>query len=354
MEELLASSDASLKSFRKFQKIDAKLLFIGKRTATFDVGGKAEGILEGDTFMEAKAFLKTMKIGDTAKALILDPETKDGHVLLSLRHAAAEDFWKRMQEAQNQEKQIEVVGQSASNHGLMVAVEQESAFIPSSQFGPDSPDNLEDLIGKRVKVKIIDLDRDKERIVLSERAVSEAEDIKRMKAALTAVKRNDKFEGRVTTVVSFGIFVEIKVKVGKQTIPIEGLVHISEMSWGKVDTPEEIAEQGDIVKVSVIGVERGKLALSMKDTKKDPWEESAKKYKAEDQVKGKIVRISDYGAFVELEPGIEGLIHMTKIAPGTALKQGQEINCYIEDVDISKKKISLGIVLTSSKPLVYK
>lgn len=354
MDELLKAHDVSLKSHNKYDKIDAKLKSVGQHSATFDVGGKADGVLEGETFIEAKNYLKTLEVGDSVRALVLDPETPDGTVLLSLRHAAADDFWKRMEQFHKDGKIIEVVGQSASNHGLMVSLEQETAFIPASQFGPDAPNNLEDLEEKRVKVKIIDLDKDKNRIVLSERAVSEAEDIARTKKALKAVKKGDEYEGEVTTIVSFGVFVEIEVKVGKEKLPIEGLVHISEMSWGKVDTPEELVEEGDTVKVTVIGSDKGKLALSMKDSKEDPWEKVAEKYKAETQVKGNIVKISDYGAFVEIEPGIEGLIHMTKIPPGTALKEGQEMSCYIEDVDTKNKKISLGIQVTTSKPVGYR
>ena len=348
MEELLASSASQFKAFTKLQKIDATLKSVGKKSALFDVNGKTDGIVEGDAFIEAKNFIKTLKVGDTVRALVLDPENREGATVLSLRHAAAENFWKRMEEFYKAEKIIEVTGQSASAHGLMVSVEQESAFIPTSQFGPESPENLEDYIGKRIKVKIIDLDRVKQRIVLSERAVSEDEDIKKLKDALSAVKKGEIFEGKVTTIVSFGVFVEIDVK----GTPIEGLVHISEMSWGKIDSPEEMVEEGQTVKVSVIGVEKEKLALSMKAAAEDPWKDVD--YQSDDKVKGKIVRISDYGVFVELKPGVEGLIHMTKIAPGTSLKEGQEINCYIEDVDVAHKKISLGIVVTTSKPIGYK
>lgn len=348
MEELLASSKSKFRSFSKLQKIDAKLLSVGKRSATFDIGGKTDGVIEGEAFMEAKNFIKTLKPGDMTRALVLDPENREGITLLSLRHAANEDFWKRMEEAYKSEKIIEVLGQSASAHGLMVSLEQESAFIPTSQFGPETSDNLEEYVGKRVKVKIIDLDREKARIVLSERAVSEAEDIKKIKDALADVKKGEAFEGKVTTVVSFGAFVEIDVK---GTL-IEGLVHISEMSWGKVETAEELVEVGDTVKVAVLGVEKGKLALSMRAAQSDPWKDV--ELKADDKVKGKITRISDYGVFVEITQGVEGLIHMTKIAPGTNLKEGQEVNCYVEDVDIAHKKISLGLVLTASKPVGYK
>ena len=136
-------------------------------------------------------------------------------------------------------------------------------------------------------------------------------------------------------------------------IQLEGLVHVSELSWGKVSHPLDLVSVGDKVKVAVIGTKDGKLALSIKQATKDPWTSVSEKYKKDTKTKGKITKQSDFGVFVQLEPGIEGLIHITKIPPGKKLEVGSEIDCYVEEVDSKNKKISLGLVLTSI-PVGYK
>ena len=134
---------------------------------------------------------------------------------------------------------------------------------------------------------------------------------------------------------------------------VEGLVHVSELAWGKVDKPSDVVSEGQKIKVKVIGLKDGKLALSMRQAQKDPWDEVTDKYKPETRVSGKVTRMSDFGAFVQLEPGIEGLVHLTKIPPGTRLSEGQEIDVYVEEVDAKARKLSLGLVLTK-KPIGYK
>ncbi len=162
------------------------------------------------------------------------------------------------------------------------------------------------------------------------------------------------FDGKVVTLADFGRFVQIKIAIKKGTkIAVEGLVHISEMSWEKVRRPSNMVSEGDKVKVKVIGTDRGKLALSMKQAQDDPWTKVAKKYKKDAKVKGEVVKLSDFGVFVKLEPGVEGLIHMTKIPPGKRLNVGDSVNVYVEEVDPKARKISLGLVLTA-KPVGYR
>ena len=134
---------------------------------------------------------------------------------------------------------------------------------------------------------------------------------------------------------------------------MEGLVHISEIAWEKVDNPGDLVSEGDEVKVKVIGIKNEKLAFSIKQALKDPWIEADKKYEIDDKVKGKVIRVSDFGLFIQLEPGVEGLLHITKIPPGKNLSRGDEVNVSIEEVDAENRKIALGLVLTE-KPVGYK
>lgn len=348
MEELLAKA-APIKGFSRGQRIEATLIEVGKNYATFDVGGKSEGILYDSYLGEARDLLSSLKPGDKVNAVVMDPETPDGTVLLSLRHAASDKFWESLEEAYEKDMPVVVMGRSASTKGVTVDLDALTAFIPLSQIGKKHLKNLDDLIGKRFKAKIIDVDKARKRVLLSEKAVSEEKELGEIKDAINTLPEGTICEGIVRELTSFGAFVEIKVK----DITVEGLVHVSELSWLKIKHPSEILEEGQTIKVKVIGLREGKLALSLKQATTDPWEEASGKYSADQKLTGKVIRNSDYGTFVELEPGIEGLIHITKIPPATKLTPGQEVNVYVEEVDASNRKISLGLVLTS-KPVGYR
>ena len=170
------------------------------------------------------------------------------------------------------------------------------------------------------------------------------------------VKEGEIFDGVVSTVYDFGCFVKIEVPVSKKNkgkVPLEGLVHVSELAWEKVADPNDVVKEGDKVKVKVVGKKNEKLAFSMKQTGKDPWDSAVERYEKDAKVKGKVMKLTDFGVFVQLEPGLEGLVHMTKIPPGKKLGRGDEVQVYVEDVDRENKRISLGLVLTE-KPVGYK
>lgn len=353
MEELLAAHEAKVQSFKKYQKIDASFLRTDKTSvAYFDVDGKSDAILEGEFFNESKDYVLTLKPGDKVRATVMEPETKEGNILISLRDAALKVFWEMLEKAQKEGTTITVTGRSATERGIVVVVDNNvTAFIPISQLGKELAENPEELVGEKIKVKVLDVDQRNDKIVLSERAVSEQAEIEQMKKALDAIKEGQEYEGTVKKLTSFGAFVEIMVK----DIPVEGLVHISELSWGKVEKSSSVLAVGQTVKVIALGVdEDDRLALSIKQTRKDPWKDISSKYTPDQRLKGAVTRMSDFGAFVELEPGVEGLIHITKIPPGTILEVGQDVNVYIEEVNEIDRRISLGIVLTAAKPVGYK
>lgn len=354
MAELLASKTSSgIRGFSRGQKIEATLIEIGKHRATFDVGGKSEGVLLDAYFSEARDLVSTLKPGQTVNATVIDPETSDGAVLLSLRHAANDRFWEKLEKARESGEPITVIGKAASSKGITVEVDSAVAFIPAGQVGKAKSGNLEELVGKRFRAKVVDVDKAKRKIMLSEKAVSEEKEMAEIEEAVKSLQGNQIYEGIVKEVTTFGAFVEIPVKIGKKSTTVEGLVHVSEMSWQKVKDPSEVLSAGDKIKVKVMGLRDGKLALSLKHAVEDPWEKAGDKYAVDQRLTGKVARSSDFGMFVELEPGIEGLIHITKIPPATKLTTGQEVNVYIEEIDVPSRKISLGLVLTS-KPVGYK
>lgn len=350
MADLLKKAARPVLGFSSGQKIKGKVVSINTKSVVIDIGGKSEGVVTEEAFSEARDFVKTLKVGDEAMVTVIVPETKEGAVLLSLRHAAQGASWNSLEEARNKGAEVVVLGKAVNPSGITALVEGVTGFIPTSQLGAEASKSPQNLVGKYFKVKIIEVDKNSNKVVLSEKEVSEAESIKKSKEAIEKVKEGEVYDGEVTTVSGFGCFV--KIEIGKGT-SVEGLVHVSEIAWNKIGHPSEVVKEGQKVKVKVIGKRDGRLSLSMKGAEKNPWEMVSEKYKKEDKVKGKVTRMSDFGAFVELEPGVEGLIHITKIPPATKLSEGQEVNCVIEEIDTKKKKLSLGLVLTS-KPIGYK
>lgn len=353
MEELLSKYGGGVKPLVRGLKIKGTVIGKSSKRLTLDIDRKSEGLVAEKAFNESKDFIKTLNVGDEVIASVIVPETPEGYTILSLRGAQQEAAWKKVEEAYKKGSPIVVLGKSVTSSGVMVDINSLAGFIPNSQLGKEIAKSAKDLVGEHFRVKVIEIDRRANRIVLSEKEVSDAEDIKLAKKALAKIKVGDIYEGVVMNVMSFGCFVEVKVALNKQKIAIEGLVHISEISWDKIENVEKECKEGRKVKVKVIGIDNGRLALSMKQATDDPWKKAGKKYKTDSKHKGKVVRISDFGVFVQLEPGVEGLIHITKIPPGTRLERGEEVNVYVEEIDPKSKKLSLGLVLTA-KPLGYK
>lgn len=349
MKELLKLSQTQVKGFTKGEKVKGKVVSKNPKSLVLDIGGKSEGVVAENAFIEARDLIKALEVGDEVNATVIIPETKDGSVLLSLRHAANDAIWEKLEETFKEKKEISVKGRSASKAGVMVEIEGLYGFIPASQVGKKY-DDLEELVEKSFKAIIIDLNRRNNKIVLSEKEVSEAGEIKLNKEALGKVKEGEVYDGKVITITNFGCFVRLDID---EKVNVEGLVHISEIAWEKVKRVNDLLREGDKVKVKVIEVRNGRLSLSIKHAQKDPWEEVSQKYSVDQKVKGKVTKISDFGVFVQIEPGVEGLIHITKIPPVTKFKINDEVDCNIEEINAQEKRISLGISLTS-KPVGYK
>ena len=353
MEKLLKLYGGKPKSLKRGQEVVGVVIEKNPKSLVLDIGAKAEGIVAEKAFEEAKDYIKSLKVGDKVTAEVIVGENPEGYVILSLRKVAQEAAWKKLLEAKKKNKPVGVLVKAANPSGLLVEVAGLTGFIPGSQLSRSLSQNPAKLVGSVLKALIIELDREENKIVLSEREVSEEEDIKLIKEALEQIREGEIYSGKVTTITDFGCFVKISVKVGSQKVNLEGLVHISELSWEKVEKVSDVVSEGDRVKVSVIGKKQSKLALSIKQAEKDPWLEAEKRYQKETRLKGKVVKISDFGCFVQLEPGIEGLVHVTKIPPNMRLQLGQEVSDYIEEIDAKARKISLGLVLTE-KPVGYK
>jgi len=353
MDDLLKKFGEEIKVYSKGQRIKGIVTEKHPNKLVLDIGGKSEGVVSEKAFDEAKKYVKTLKIGDEIEGSVLIPETPDGFTILSLRRASQSAAWNKLEKAKKSSKPIGITIKNSTSAGLIIDIDGLTGFIPSSLLTSETSKNASRLAGKSIMAKVVDLSREENKIVLSEKGVVEGEGVINTREAIEKLKEGEAFEGKVITVANFGCFVRIQVKSGKNLIPVEGLVHVSELTWSRVENPSDVVKEGQIVKVKVINKRDGKLSLSMKQAAKDPWDGSEKKYKPESKHKGKVVRRSDFGTFIELEPGVEGLIHMTKIPPGTRLEIGTATDVIVEEVNEKDRKLSLGIVLTS-KPIGYK
>ena len=216
------------------------------------------------------------------------------------------------------------------------------------------------MIDKTFEAKLIEVDQEKTRLILSEKQVSEPELIEEQEKLLKQIKNGEIFDGEVTGVMSFGLFVKIQLDDKKNDqknnkIDLEGLVHISEISWEKVEDPSKFYKSKDKVKVKVLTLDKksNKLNFSIKQLKDDPWKEIKKKYPIDKKVKGEVIRMAPFGIFVNLDKGVEGLIHISRVPAEKSIKEGDKLDCFIESIDTENRKMSLGLVL-KAKPVGYK
>ena len=309
-----------------------------------------------DREMKAAAdFIKQLKVGDKVLAVVTQPENDRGQTLLSLKKAALQKLWQEFEEKLKTGEIMKVRGLQVNKGGLLVEAKGLSGFIPASQFSSALAGKVEELIGKTLEVKVIEVEPTKNRLVFSEKAVSEASLLKEQAEALKKIKVGDILEAEITGVMPFGFFAKVNVGEKRKPVTLEGLVHISEISWEKVENPADFYKVGDKVKVKVLGVDKkgGKLNLSIKQLFPDPWENIEKKYPVDSKVKGTVVRLAPFGVFINLEPGIEGLIHISKIPAEKSFKVGEKVDCFVEFLDKENRRLSLGLVL-KEKPVGYK
>jgi len=304
----------------------------------------------GKEFERCKDYIRSLKPGDKVKAYIGSTENDKGQILLSLRQASVDFAWTKYEEMLKTSETTEVHGREINKGGLIVdAMFSLQGFVPGSQIGSFWQGKLDQLVGKKLLVKVIEVNREQNRLVFSEKAISDAEKIEKTAKAIKKLKDGEEFEAEISQVALFGLFVKIKV----ENESVEGLVHISEVSWQKIEDLSKSFKTRDKVKVKIISIEDGRIQFSIKQMLPDPWEELEKKYPVDARLSGKITRLTSFGALVEIEPGVEGLVHISKIPPEVFLNEGDKIEIYIESVDRKARRISLGLVL-SQKPIEYK
>jgi ribosomal protein S1 len=350
MEELLALEQDKIRGLKRGEIIDGVVTEITSKSIYIDIGAKTDGVVLGKEFERARDFVKNLKIGDAVKVYVGSTENEKGQILLSLRQASVDFAWNRYNEMLKSGATVDVKGREINRGGLIVdAPYSLQGFVPGSQIGSLWQGKLDQLVGRKLEAKVIEVNREQNRLVFSEKLVSDAEKIERTAQAIKKLTVGDSFEAEVTQVAPFGLFV--KILVDKEEV--EGLVHISEVSWQKVEDLAKLFRTGEKIEVKVISTEDGRVQFSLKQLLPDPWEELEKRYPVDSKLSGKVARLTSFGALVEIEPGIEGLIHISKIPPEVTLNEGGKADIYIESIDRQSRRISLGLVL-SQKPIGYK
>ncbi|MCX8009230.1 MAG: S1 RNA-binding domain-containing protein [Patescibacteria group bacterium] len=355
MDELLAKTGYFLKGLKKGDTVEGTITKVTAREILVDVGGKSEGVVMDRELDAYKDMLMTLKPGDKVFAQVIVAENDRGQSVLSLRKFISDRRWEILAESQKSGSSVDVVVREHVRGGVLVEYSGIRGYIPLSQLDQQTAKQIEKLSGRRLSVKVVEADKDTNRLVFSQRAIAEAEAFARQKNLVDSVEPDSTVQAVITSVVPFGAFAKFTIQKDGADHEVDGLIHISEIAWEKVDDPHQYMKEGDTLKVKVIGVDKetGKVTLSIKQLLPDPWEDVLDMFEKDAQVKGTVSRVTPIGIFVTLLPGVEGLIHISKLAPGEEPQEGDEITCIVEDVQPEKRKISLSMALTE-KPIGYR
>ena len=342
------SQNNFIKPARIGEIVEGKVIGKGKASIFLDLGSIGAGIIYGKEFYDAKSELKNSKIGDSIFAKIIDLENEEGYIELSLAKASKELAWNTLKLKKEKDEIFAVKILGANKGGLLAQISGISAFLPVSQLSPANYPKVENndgqkilkalqkFVGKELEVKIFDLDQNEEKLILSERA----KENEKIKEILKNYKVGDVVEGEITGVVDFGAF----IKFGEG---LEGLIHISELDWKLIEDPSEIVKVGEKVKAKIIDISKGKVSLSLKALKKDPWQDINEKYKKGDVVKGKVTKLNPFGAFIKISPKIQGLCHVSEFGSQKkmeeTLKIGKEEQFQILSIEPEEHRMSLKL-----------
>jgi small subunit ribosomal protein S1 len=348
-ERLLDMYDVSFKNFAEGEVVKGVVLQVSDSEVIVDVGYKSEGIIPVDEFRDETGKI-SVKAGDTVDVLLEKTEDKEGYVVLSKEKAEKMKVWDDVERAY-QERRV-VIGRVIERvkGGLAVDIGVR-AFLPGSQVDLRPVRNLDSLKGQELRMRVIKVNKKRGNIVLSRKAVLEEENAEKKRDTLETLEEGKVLMGTVKNITEYGAFVDLG--------GIDGLLHITDMSWGRINHPSEVLNVGEEIKVQVLKFDREseRVSLGYKQLKADPWTTATLKYPTGSRVKGKVVSLTDYGAFVELEQGVEGLIHVSEMSwskkvkhPSKILTVGQEVECAVLGIDQEAHRISLGLKQIESNP----
>ena len=327
--------------------LKGRIVAIREKDVVLDVGYKSEGVIPREDFLDAD----TRVVGDEIEVLLIEKEDRDGNILLSKSQADLERSWERCLKVAEGSGHVLGKIERKVKGGLMVNVMGVEGFLPSSQVAVPSGQMVDDLLGQEMEMKIIKVNHERRNVVVSRRELLDEERMTQKRAFLTDVRVGDVKHGTVKNVTDFGAFIDLQ--------GIDGLLHLTDMSWGRVSHPGDLLKVGVGVDVMIIGIDYDKerVSLGIKQMYDNPWLDVERKYPLNTAVSGKVVNLLPYGAFVELEEGVEGLIHISEFSwtrkvnhPSEFVQLNQEIRAMVLSVDPVDQKISLGLRQTQENP----
>ena len=344
-DELLEKEGESIKQAVTGDTVDGTVLSVKKHEILIDLGAKGVGLVP----RREASYARNLEVGQEVTASVIDSEMEDGYVLLSLRKAVKDKGWDEIQSKLESEEIVEVTPCDANRGGLLVEYEGIRGFLPVSQLSAEhyprvgSADKdeilqrLNSLVGKKIKVRILDANKKDNKLIFSEKeAVKDG-----LAARFAELSVGDTVKGMVTGVVDFGVFVNVD--------GIEGLIHISEISWERVNNPSDYVKVGDEIEAKIIAIDKERLSLSMKQLTEDPWLSEVENLKKGAKVEGTVTRITPFGAFVQISPAVEALVHVSELGEGNDVDPekvftlNERKDFTVLDIDKEGRKISLTI-----------
>lgn len=335
--------------------VKGKIISADRREVRVDIDGLTTGVIRGREIFSESAQYDGLSVGDDVEATVIDLENENGEMELSFRFAGQKKAWEELREMFATGKILDVKITEANKGGLIVHVNHVTGFLPVSQLSPDHYprvtggdknkifEKLKSYVGSTFSVKVIDANEQDEKLIVSEKSVWE----ERQKSVIAQYRVGTTIEGEVTALADFGAF----VRFGS----LEGLVHISEIAWQRIDHPRDILKIGQKVEAEIIGIEGSKIFLSMKKLVKDPWSDIQKRYKVGDTVEGTVLKVNPFGFFVELDPEIHGLAHVSELSnvPGidvnTLAKSGDKMNFKIISIEPTEHRLGLSLKALDAK-----
>ena len=345
MADYMDEIDASLRLPHTGEIVNGKVDQVNDNEVIVNMGCKKDGILTADevSMEEGQTLTDLFKVGDEIQAKVLKTDDSDGGILLSKKKLEVNEHWNEINEALENKADIEVKVVKAVKGGVIASYKEVSGFIPLSQLSNRYVESADEFLGQTLSVKVSRVDQRRGRAVFSHKAVLAEERQKQLDEIWSTLQVDDIVEGTVMRFTDYGAFIDLG--------GIDGLLHISEISWGKLKHPDEVLKIGQKVEVKILSMnrEKGKISLGLKQTMPEPWSVISDNYHVDQIVSGKVVQLKEYGAFVELEPGLDGLVHISEVANkrvnniGDELTVGQEVSAKILDIDTERKRISLSI-----------
>lgn len=343
-QELMAAIDATIKPFSDGDLVTGQVVKIDKEEVLVDIGYKSEGVIPARE-LSIRNYVdpsEIVSIGEQIEALVLQKEDKEGRLILSKKRATYEKAWGRIENLKKSGEVVKGPVIEVVKGGLIVDIGLRG-FLPASLVELRRVRDLQQYVGKELECKIIELDKNRNNVVLSRRAFLEEAHSEQRKDFLESLKPGERRKGTVSSIVNFGAFVDLG--------GVDGLVHVSELSWRHVDHPNEVVQVGDEIEVEVLDVEmdRERVSLSLKNTQEDPWRVFARSHRINDVVPGTITKLVPYGAFVQVAEGIEGLVHISELSeehvelPEQIVAIGQEVKVKMVDIDLERRRISLSM-----------